>query len=168
MLPDPLHPAVVHFPIVLALLAPLVAGALLFAIQSRRAPARAWLGVVVLQLAVVGAGWVATEAGEDEEERVEEVVPEAAIEAHEESAERFMWIAGVALPVVAAGLLGGPIGMGARVAGVLVTLVAGWAVMDAGSHGGDLVYRHGAANAYIDMDAGAAGSGGAGGAHDDH
>jgi uncharacterized membrane protein len=164
MLPDPLHPAVVHFPIVLALLAPLIAAALLFAIQSGRAPARAWVGVVVLQLAVVGAGWVATEAGEDEEERVEEVVPESAIEAHEESAERFMWIAGVALPIVAAGLLGGPIGMGARVAGVVVTLVAAWAVMDAGSHGGDLVYRHGAANAYIDT--GGAGSGRAGGDHD--
>jgi hypothetical protein len=54
MLPDPLHPAVVHLPMALAVLIPALA----------------------------------LETGKDEEDRVERVVSEDLIEAHEEAAER--------------------------------------------------------------------------------
>ena len=47
MLPDPLHPALVHFPIVLALLAPAIAAVLFWAIHTRRLPVRAWLAVIL-------------------------------------------------------------------------------------------------------------------------
>ena len=150
MLPDPLHPALVHFPIVLALLAPAIGLGLLVAIRAGWMPARAWLGVVLLQAVVAGAGWVTAETGEEEEERVERVVREEAIEEHEEAAERFLWIAGLALPLAAVGLGGGAVGTGARVLTVVVTTVAAVAVGQVGHSGGELVYRHGAANAYLD------------------
>jgi uncharacterized membrane protein len=150
MLPDPLHPALVHFPIVLALLAPVIAIALLLAIRAGRLPARAWLGVVVLQAIIVGVGWGTAESGENEEDRVERIIREDPIEEHEEAAERFLWIAGLALPLAAAGLARGGVGSGGRVLTVVALVVAAAAVGQVGHSGGELVYRHGAANAYLD------------------
>ena len=48
MLPDPLHPAVVHLPIALAVLLPLLSLASLLAIRTGWLPQRAWSGVVLL------------------------------------------------------------------------------------------------------------------------
>jgi len=150
MWPDPLHPALVHFPIVLALLAPVIAAALFWAIETTRAPAAAWLGVVILQLLVFGAGWGTAEAGENEEERVERVVAEAPIEEHEEAAERFLWLAGLTIPIAAAGLLAGVPGRGARFLTLLACVAGAVGIAQVGHSGGELVYRHGAANAYLD------------------
>lgn len=150
MLPDPLHPALVHFPIVLALLAPLLMAGFLWAIHTRRLPARAWLAVVVLQAAVFGSAWITAEAGEDQEDRVERVVREEPIEEHEEAAEWFIWIAGLTLPIAGAGLLAGGFGTGARGLALAGSLLAALAVARTGQTGGDLVYVHGAATIYLD------------------
>jgi hypothetical protein len=54
MLPEPLHPAIVHLPMALAALAP--AGVLLamLALWSGSLPIRAWVAVVLVQLALAG------------------------------------------------------------------------------------------------------------------
>ncbi len=152
MWPDPLHPALVHFPIVLALLAPVIAASLVWAIDTNRIPATAWLGVVIFQLVLFGAAWGTAEAGENEEERVERVVAEAPIEEHEEAAERFLWLAGLTIPITAAGLLSGVAGRGARMLTLVACVAAAVSVAQVGHSGGELVYRHGAANAYLDLD----------------
>ena len=103
MLPDPLHPAVVHLPIALALLVPLAALVGLLVIARGLTPGRAWAPVLLLQALLVGSAWLALETGENEEERVERVVAERHIEAHEEAAERFLLMAGLGL--VASALL---------------------------------------------------------------
>ncbi|MBW2421466.1 MAG: hypothetical protein JRH19_23195 [Deltaproteobacteria bacterium] len=148
MIPDPLHPAIVHFPIVLAVLAPLLAAAAFWSIQSGRLPARAWLGILILQIALVGTAWIATETGEHEEDRVEEVVAERHIEEHEESAERFLALAALVLPLAAAGMLSGRLGAINRGLTVALSLAALFAAGSTGHSGGELVYRHGAAMAY--------------------
>ena len=150
MLPDPLHPALVHFPIVLALLAPLLAAGFLWAIHTRRLPARAWMAVVVLQAVIYGAGWGTAQAGHKEEERVERVVQEDPIEEHEEAAEWFLWITGLTLPIAGAGLLSGGLGAGARGLALAGTVLAALAVARVGHTGGQLVYKYGAATAYLD------------------
>lgn len=149
MLPDPLHPALVHFPIVLALLAPFCALGILAAIGMGRASVRAWIGVLALQTLVATTGWLAAEAGEEEEERVERIVDEDFIEEHEEAAEWFLWIAGAIVPIAAIGLLDGRIAAGARALTVVGGLVAAVAVARVGHTGGALVYDHGAALAYL-------------------
>jgi len=151
MLPDPLHPAVVHFPIALAVLTPFFALLAFAAIQTRRAPARsAWMVVVLAQLLLAGSAWLALETGEDQEETVEKVVAERHIHTHEQAAERFLAIAAAAAAVSATGLLAGRAGAIGRAA----TLVAGVFVIAAGiwvGHtGGSLVYEHGAAAAYVE------------------
>jgi uncharacterized membrane protein len=108
MLPDPLHPAVVHLPIALALIVPLLAGLSVATIRSRLVPRRIWGGVLLLQACLVGSTWFALETGHQEEERVEVVVPERFIEEHEGAAERF-WVASIVTLVLAGGgLLRGP------------------------------------------------------------
>jgi uncharacterized membrane protein len=148
MIPDPLHPALVHFPIVLAVLAPPLAAAALWAIHSGRLPSRSWLGIVVLQALVVGSGWIAAEAGEREEDRVERVVAERHIEEHEEAAERFLLLAALVVPLAAAGMLSGRAGAISRALTVALSLAALGAAGSVGHSGGELVYRHGAATAY--------------------
>jgi hypothetical protein len=59
--PDPLHPAVVHLPIALAVLMPLLAAAWIAAIAKGFLPARAWLAVVVLQVLLGASAWLAVE-----------------------------------------------------------------------------------------------------------
>jgi len=152
MLPDPLHPAVVHFPIVLAVLMPLTALGVLIAVARGLVPGRAWAGVLLLQALLVGSTWIALETGEKEEERVEHVVAERHIEAHEEAGERFLLVAGLGLVALAGGLLPGLAGTVGRFAGAAVTLAVLAAGVAVGHSGGELVYEHGAASAYVAAD----------------
>jgi len=167
-MPEPLHPALVHFPIVLAFLSPIAAALVLWAIRSSRLTRRAWLGVAILQLAVLGSGWLAAEMGEEEEERVERVIAERHIEEHEEAAERFLAIASVTLALSIAGMLGSSLGVVARALTVATALASVAMVASVGHSGGELVYRHGAAAAYTQGDPTDASRGQAETAHDDH
>ena len=150
MLPEPLHPAVVHFPIVLAVLLPIFALGALWAIRREARPRLAWAIPLALAAALVGSAYVALETGEAQEERVEEVVSEQALHTHEEAAERFLVLSGILFVVMAGGLLGGTPGTAARVVGTVgaVALVA--TAVQVGDAGGKLVYQHGAASAYVD------------------
>ena len=153
MLPDPLHPAVVHLPLALAVLMPLLAAAGTLAIAKGLVPARTWLVVAMLQVLLVGSAWTAGETGEDEEERVERIVAEQHIETHEEAAERLLIVAGVAALLVATGLLPDRLGRAGRVIGTLASFGVLAAAVSAGHSGGELVYRHGAASAYTEASA---------------
>jgi hypothetical protein len=156
MLPVPLHPVVVHFPMVLAVLLPISAAIALWAILRGAAPLRAWAVPAAFAVALAGSAWVALETGEAEEEKVEAFVSEAAIHEHEEAAERFLLLSGVLALVAGGGLLSGVAGKAARLvasAGTLVVLAAG---IQVGAAGGALVYEHGAAQAYVNSASGGA------------
>jgi uncharacterized membrane protein len=148
VLPDPLHPAVVHLPIALAILVPLVAAFALLAARLGWLPSRGWAFVVLLQALLVGSAWLALETGEQEEERVEEVVAERHIEAHEERAERLMLGAAAVLLVLGAGLAPGRVGAVARPLGLVLAVGVAALAADVGHSGGALVYEHGAGAAY--------------------
>lgn len=144
----PFHPLVVHFPIVFAFLLPISALVALWVIRKGTTPRRVWAVPFALAAALALSAFVATQSGEQEEDRVERVVAEAAIHQHEESGERFLTLSGVLLVVAAIGLARGTIGQAARlltVAGAIGLVVAAAQV---GHSGGLLVYRHGAASAY--------------------
>lgn len=87
----PLHPDIVHIPIGMSVLLPLVIIAFLWAERKDVVSPRAWLFVVGLQVLIAGSSFLAAQAGEQDEEVVEHVVPESAIEAHEEWGEAVTW-----------------------------------------------------------------------------
>jgi uncharacterized membrane protein len=144
----PLHPLVVHFPIVLSILLPISVIAALWAIRKGSTPRRAWALPLVAAAALTASAWVAVETGESEEDRVERVVSENAIHGHEEAAERFMVLSGVLLLVAGAGLLPRTAGQAARLVTAVGALGLVAAGVQVGHSGGTLVYRHGAASAY--------------------
>jgi uncharacterized membrane protein len=150
MLPDPLHPAVVHFPIVLATMLPLVALLGLLAVSRGTAPRKAWAYVTLASFLVFAAAFVAVRTGGNEEDVVEKVVSEDTIEEHEEAGERLQLLAGIGFLVFAAGLSGGGVGRIARPVALLASLaIAGQGYLT-GKSGGEMVYEHGAASAYVD------------------
>jgi uncharacterized membrane protein len=153
----PLHPALVHLPLGLAVVIPLLALAAVLAIRRGWVPARAWLAVVGLQLLLLLGGVAASRTGEVDEELVEKRVPHAAIEAHEDAAGRF--VVGSAV-VLVLGLV--PLFVRReRVSGAFrfATLAGSVALaglgLYVGHEGGELVYRHGAAAAHAGAGGGA-------------
>ena len=144
----PLHSLIVHFPIVLTFLLPISIVAALWAVRKGTPPRRGWSFPVIVAAALAVSAFVASRTGESEEERVERVVTENAIETHEEAAERFVVLSGVLLVVSLAGFLPRTVGQAARIvttAGALGLVAAG---VQVGHSGGTLVYREGAASAY--------------------
>lgn len=153
MLPNPLHPAVVHFPIVLMILLPLFAAGAIWAIRRGAHTRRVWAVPLILSAALGGSSYAALVTGENEEDRVERAVPEAALHEHEEAAERFLVLSGVLLLVTGAGMFGGDVGRAARLLTVVGSLGVAAAGAQVGAAGGELVYRHNAASAYADFTA---------------
>jgi uncharacterized membrane protein len=145
---EPLHPAVVHLPLGLSVACPLLFGGLTLAIHRGWLPPRSWIIVVALQLLLVGSGWFAMEAGEDEEERVEQVVRKQAIHDHEERAEVFVWAAAITLALSLVVFVAGERVVAAAAVATVAALVVLVLAYRTGISGGELVYRHGAASAY--------------------
>lgn len=156
MLPEPLHPAIVHFPIVLAVLLPFFAAGSWIAIRRGVRPTVAWAIPLALAAVLAASSWLAVETGEEQEDRVENAVPEDAFHAHEEAAERFLVLSGVLLLVMGGGLLGGTLGTASRLVGTLGAAGLVVAAVQVGDAGGKLVYQHGAASVYAQPAAGAA------------
>ncbi len=145
------HPKVVHLPIALAVLMPLVSAGLVLAWWREWLPRRAWILAAALQGVLLVSGIVSLRTGEADEERVEAVVPEAALEAHEEAATIFVAASGIVLALaLAAALVPKPqVGLGLAAAtalGAVVVLGLGYQV---GEAGGRLVYEHGAASVHV-------------------
>jgi len=159
MLPDPLHPAIVHFPVVLAVLLPLAALLGLLAVRRGTAPRKAWGYVALVSFLLFAASFTAVRTGEEGEEAVEDVVREDVIHDHEEQGERLQLMAGIAFLVFLAGFAGGTVGRIARPAALAASLVMAYQAYLTGASGGELVYRHGAASAYVDGTATAGRSG---------
>jgi uncharacterized membrane protein len=144
------HPKVVHVPIALAVLMPLIAAGALLAWWRDWMSRRVWIGVVVLQAILVGSAFVALRTGEAEEDAVEKIVAEDAIHEHEEAAEWFLWASAVVLALLAAAaaLPNARAALALALLGTLGTLLVFAAGYRTGQLGGELVYRHGAAKAY--------------------
>jgi uncharacterized membrane protein len=163
---SPLHPAVVHIPIALAILMPVLSLGLLVAWWKQWLPGRVWFVAVALQGVLVLGTFAAAQTGEQEEDRVEEVLAnEDLLEEHEEMGEMMVWATTATFGLMLAPLLL-PGDRRRRLAAVVATVATvGVTVVGlyVGKAGGELVYEHGAADAYT----GSAGAGPSSDAHDD-
>jgi uncharacterized membrane protein len=147
----PLHPAIVHFPIAFALLVPVLGAAVLWWTRQRDELAREALRIPAALQAVVAVGcFFAQRTGDDEHHEVEDVVDRALIHAHEESGELFLIVSLVTLVAWFASAVAGRVALARKAALVAVVLgiVAAGLGLRAGHKGGELVYEHGAAEAW--------------------
>lgn len=143
MVPDPLHPAVVHFPIVLLLLGAPLAVVSVF-LRKWHLPV---LTAVVLSLGGAGAV-VATWTGEEAAELAGELSGngEKTLDAHEEWGERARnaGLVAAVLAVISAALGRRPVaGRALGAAAAIAALGAAFSVAQAGHYGGEVVYKHG-------------------------
>jgi len=138
----PLHPAIVHLPLGLAIVAPLLALGIAIAIRRGALPPRSWLIVVGLQAALFAGGLAALRTGEEEEGRVEDRVVESALEHHETLGKRFVWSAGGTLALGAAVLVlrSHPATATLMAATTLATMVTAGAGLQVGHTGGEIVH----------------------------
>lgn len=149
-MPDlPLHPAIVHLPLGLAFVAPLVAIGIYLAYRRGRLPRAAFAILAGLQLVLAGSALGAMLAGHRDEHRVEKVVGERVVHDHEERGEALVWTAGAVAAVTIALLLVPARAVGfvaaLAIAGTLAVAVLAFLT---GKAGGEIVYRHGGAAAF--------------------
>lgn len=142
----PLHPALVHLPLGIALLLPLLISTVLvgrFLDRMGRAP---WVPVALSAILLAVSSFVAVQSGEAEEERVESIVGESPIHAHEEAAEVFAWstVLLLALCVIPLAVKSRGLALGTQSLALAASLVVAGLAIRTGRAGGELVYRHGA------------------------
>ena len=140
-IPEPLHPAVVHFPVALLIVG---AGLSLLAVIFRR-----WAlpTALVLVLGAIGA-IVAVETGEREEHRLPKTTGELheAFEEHEHAGKRARNFSLVAASLAVLSVFGARWRHVSRIlagATAVLALMTAWHVAQAGHYGGVLVYEHG-------------------------
>lgn len=141
--PNPIHPALVHFPIVLILIGTVVA---VVAVVWRgwHLP---WLAAALLVGGALGA-LIAARTGGQQAEMVGVISDraEALLETHEEWGEqtRNLALAAAMLALASASLARFPkVARGLGVATAVAAAAAAYAVAETGHYGGQLVYKHG-------------------------
>ncbi len=143
-IPDPLHPAIVHFPIVLLLLGAPLAVVAVF-VRKWHLPL---LAAVVLALGGAGAITAAWSGGKDAEMVFElSGNGDEILDTHEEWGERTRNVAILAavLAAASAALFRKPkAGMAIGALAALAAIGAAYCVAETGHYGGRLVYKHGA------------------------
>lgn len=145
----PLHPALVHLPLGVAAIVPLVLAFLMVQLWRGKIDRKGFAFGVALQAFVAAGAGLALVTGQAEEDRALRVIPEAAIEHHETLAVVFLVGALVTLALVVATRLAPLRATRALAVGSMIFSLAVVGVGVAVGHaGGQLVYKHNAPAAY--------------------
>ena len=145
----PVHPMIVHFPLALTFILPLLIIVFAYLIKTNKMAPQGWFIIIGLQLAVVATGYMSLETGENEEDLVVKVLDKKLINEHEEAAEIFVGSVVIGL-VLSIGVffIQNEFQFPIKLAIAIIGLLSCYFAYVAGSLGGELVYKHGAASAY--------------------
>ncbi len=148
----PLHPAIVHLPVVLTFILPVLILIFAWAIRAGKMSKELWLVLVGFQILVTATGYISLETGEDDEEKVSAVVGKKIIHEHEDSAEVFV---GTTVIALAAGIvvwfLQPAFQDKARFLVALISLLPVFFAWRTANKGGEIVYKHGGGSAHADF-----------------
>jgi uncharacterized membrane protein len=148
----PLHPAIVHFPIALTFILPVLLLIFAWAIRAGKMSKELWPVLIGLQLLVTGTGYLALETGETDEEKVSAVVGKKIIHEHEESAEIFVGTTVITLAAsIAVWFLQPGLQNKARFIVAALSLLPVFFAWNTGKRGGEIVYKHGGGSAHADF-----------------
>ena len=141
MLPNPLHPAVVHIPIGLAVVIPLMSFVVAFGVRKGWFRVRTWVLILLLQMILVSSAFVAVETGEEQEDSTPLAVAEEKIEAHEDYGHMMLIAAGITFLLMFGGLHPKrPIAEKFQWVSIAASLVVLIIAFKTGHSGGQLVY----------------------------
>ena len=148
----PNHALIVHFPLALAFLMPVLVLVMAFMMKKKKISNEGWLIIVGLQLVMTATGYASLQTGETEESIVERVVDKKLIHEHEEAAEIFVGstVIGLALSI-AVYFLRAELQLYVQLGIAFIGLLSTYFAFNAGKLGGELVYEHGAASAYAQV-----------------
>ncbi len=148
----PLHPAIVHLPLALTFILPLLVLVFAWAIKTGKMNKEMWLVIIGLQVLVTVSGYISLETGETDEEKVSAIVGKDVIHQHEESAEIFV---GTTVIALASGIVVWFLQPGfqdkGRFAVVLLSLLPVFFAFRTGQLGGNIVYHFGGGSAHADV-----------------
>jgi len=148
----PLHPMVVHFPLVLALLLPVASLVVLYFVWRDKSPAPLLRALAVGFVLLFGSAFAATQTGEIDEHAVEDVVGKDPVHHHEEGAELFFYGTIGALVLAGAGAVFATRRKAAlplAAATTAVAIVVAFFALEVGHSGGQIIYVHGGAAAHL-------------------
>ena len=145
----PFHPLIVHFPLALTFILPILVIIFAFMIKTNKMSHQAWLIIIGLQMITTITGYVAMDAGENDEQQVEKVVSKKIIHEHEEAAEIFVGSTVIILVLsIAAYFLRKEIQFFVNLGVCFLGLISCFLAYRTGELGGELVYVHGAAGVH--------------------
>jgi uncharacterized membrane protein len=137
------HPMIVHLPLGLAAILPLVGLWLVWFSRKEAIQRPVWILMLLLQLMMTAGAFMAVQSGEKEEHRVEDLLPEAGLHEHEERAELLQSFSLLVLAAAGFAFSLGSRGVLAKVMPPILLLLfllqAGMAVAT-GKAGGELVW----------------------------
>jgi uncharacterized membrane protein len=145
----PLHPGIVHLPLGILIVLPFVAAMILYMLHRHGMDLKIWWIVILLQIFLAVGAFAAHQSGHNEEETVEKVVEKEHIEKHERAGDILLYSSILALVVGVVGLQNSAAGRYSRYATLVISFILLGAGMYTGKLGGEIVYVHGAPDAYL-------------------
>jgi len=145
------HPAVVHLPIGIAILLPFITLLFIVLRWKGRMDNKCFSFIIILHFLLSISAYAAMATGDKQEHRVEKVVEKKHIKEHEERAESFFIFSIILLATSFALYFTAQKNyfISATSALLLLQFILLFLGYRVGEAGGDLVYKYGAANAYL-------------------
>jgi len=146
----PIHPLVTHLPLGLSVLIPLLILVFMILIKLEKVSPKLWMIVLGFQVLMTVSGYITIETGETEEEIVKEVVGKKNIALHEADGEKFVGATVITLVLSIGSFFIDPkFRFRTHIAVLLASIFSFALAVNVGRSGAELVYKHGAGEAYL-------------------
>lgn len=148
----PFHTIISHFPIALAFVLPALAIAFALLIKNEKMQAKTWLIIFALNLTTAVTGYVSIKSGVAEEPAMEKLIERKILQTHESVAEVFVGTVVICtLLSLTAFFIKKEFQFPLQLMSAGLGLVSIYFAYQTAILGGELVYKYGAASAYVQL-----------------